>query len=206
MTRMKIVQTLHRLRIRGPFGELVQSLHEFPLPCRAPIVLACLAPAFIVPLPAAAQAPVPTPEVRGFTLERDTRETLLLGFAADLPGSGGRTRIGAYVACQRGDATLEAGLYFGGFPAGRPVQAAVRAASGKIERFGPVVRGGPRSGFHSPRIRNRAAALRFLRAGFATGALISNGHNSVWNRIPAAENARARKRLLACAGAPEGGK
>ena len=174
----------------------VQTLHQPPL-TMARVVLACLA--IFAPLPAAAQGPAP--EVREFAIQRDTPAELVFGFAADLHG--GRHRIGAYVACKRGDATLEAGLYFGAFPAGRSVQAAIRAASGAIERFGAVVRGGPRSGFHSPRIRNRAAARRFLRAAFATGALITNGHNSVWNRIPDAENTRARDKLLACAGIGE---
>ena len=37
-------------------------------------------------------------------------------------------------------------------------------------------------------------------AAFAHGALVSNGWRSVWNRIPAGENARARGDILECAG------
>ena len=93
-------------------------------------------------------------------------------------------------------------MSFGSVPSGKPVQAAVRTSDGRVERFGPVVRGGgPAAGFFDPKIVKRADALRFIDAAFAAGSLISNGHNSVWNRVGARENGEARTALRRCAGA-----
>jgi hypothetical protein len=60
--------------------------------------------------------------------------------------------------------------------------------------------GGALTGFHDPLLEERADVLRLLRAAFTEGALLSNGHNSAWNRIPSAENRRAREALERCAG------
>ena len=78
----------------------------------------------------------------------------------------------------------------------------MRTASGAVERFGPVVRLGPAHGFHDPHIVERADVLRLLGVAFSEGALISNGHNSIWNRIPEARNRAAREALAACARVP----
>lgn len=93
-------------------------------------------------------------------------------------------------------------LSFGSVPGGKRVQAAAGHPEGKVERFGPVMRGGgPAAGFHNPRITGREDVLRFINAAFVTGALVSNGHNSVWNRIGEPENREARTALRRCAGA-----
>ena len=163
------------------------------------IVLIAALATTLFPVAAPAQA-VPTPEATSFTLVRDTDTDLIYGFAEFLPGQSDH-RLGLYVHCVRSSRRLRAGMFFGAFPTGRPVQAAVRAGSGTVERFGRVLVGGPSTGFHDPLIEDRADVLRLLAAAFTEGALVSNGHNSVWNRIPAAENRRAREALERCAGA-----
>ena len=162
--------------------------------------IACIAAltATVDSVPAHADA-VPTPVATAFTVHQDTAAKLVYGFAEPLPGSGGH-RLGLYILCERPSGRLRAGVFFGAFPAGKPVQAAVRAGSGAVERFGPVVTGGPASGFHDPLLETRADVLRLLAAAFTEGALLSNGHNSVWNRIAASENRRAREALVRCAG------
>lgn len=141
---------------------------------------------------------VPTPEARAFNVVRDTEADLIYGFAEALAGQS--DRLGLYVHCDRASGRLRAGMFFGAFPAGKRVQAAVRAGDGTVERFGPVVVGGALTGFHDPLIEERSDVLRLLAAAFTEGALLSNGHNSVWNRIPPAENRRAREALERCAG------
>ena len=148
---------------------------------------------------AAAQA-TPTPQARAFAIVHDTPEALAYAFGEPLPG--GRDRIGVFVRCARPSGALDAGLFFGAFPEGVPVQAAVRTAAGTLERFGPVVRLGPAHGFHDPQIVERAEVLRLLGAAFSEGALLSNGHHSLWNRIPEADNRAAREALAACARVP----
>ena len=150
------------------------------------------------PVAAPAQT-VPTPEARAFNVVRDTEAVLIYGFAEAFAGQSVH-RLGVAVHCERARGRLRAGMFFGGFPAGKRVQAAVRAGDGTVERFGPVVVGGALTGFHDPLIEERADVLRLLRAAFTEGALLSNGHNSVWNRIPSAENRRAREALERCAG------
>ena len=142
--------------------------------------------------PAAAQ--IPTPEATALRTYIDDGNVLAIGFDAhpeSLP-----SRIGIVAVCEAGD--LQARMYFGGFPVGKPVQAAVRAPGGRILRLGPVVRAGPRSGFHDPVIDDDAMVRHVVDHAFRNGALASNGHNSIWNRIPDAENADARRRLLEC--------
>ena len=63
-----------------------------------------------------------------------------------------------------------------------------------------MVVGGPASGFHDPLVEERSDVLRLLAVAFTEGALPSNGHNSVWNRIPTSENRRAREAIERCAG------
>ncbi len=110
------------------------------------------------------------------------------------PGMNGS---GALVTC-RPDGTLRAALFFGFFPPGMPVQAAARQEDGTVSRYGPVVTGGAYSGFHSPLIEDQELARRIVGKVFRNGTLLSNGHNSVWNRIPEAANEEARNRLMRC--------
>ena len=144
-----------------------------------------------------AQGAEPTPEATAFNVVRDTDTELLYGFAAPLPGQS--ERLGMYVLCERAGGGLRAGMFFGVFPAGKPVQAAVRAGDGTVERFGPVLVGSPASGFHDPLVEERLDVLRLVGAAFTEGALLSNGHNSVWNRVPESENRRARAAIERCA-------
>ena len=82
-----------------------------------------------------------------------------------------------------------------------PEAAAMRVYvdDGRILRLGPVVRAGPRSGFHDPVVGDDETMRELVEHAFRNGALVSNGHNSLWNRIPEAENAEARRRILECA-------
>ena len=140
---------------------------------------------------------VETPEASTFALSRETADEVVFGFAAKLPGT--EERLGMYVRCERATGRLSAGLFFGTFPSGKPVQAAVRTRTGTVERFGPVVRGGARSGYHSPELTDAGEVRRLLASALSEGALVSNGHNSIWNRIPAHENQRARETIERCA-------
>lgn len=156
---------------------------------------ALLAPAAAFAAPAA--QPVPTPEVVEYNLAANTTEKLTVGFGVSLPDG---TRIGALVACLHATGQAELAMFFGPYPPSRPVQAAVRAPDGRIERFGGVERGSPRTGFHSPVFRDPSTVRRFINIALEPGSLISNGHNSVWHRVPAAQAAQARQALLSCAG------
>ena len=69
----------------------------------------------------------------------------------------------------------------------------MRTAEGTVERFGPVVSGGPESGFQSPRIVDTGEAERFADAAFRPGSLVSNGFRSFLNRAGA-----VREAFLAC--------
>ena len=140
---------------------------------------------------------VPTPQATRL-MERDSAEEVFIGFTAPLPGRS--ERLGMYVRCERPSGRLRAGMFFGAFPAGKPVQAAVRSGEAPVERFGPVVVGGPGSGFHDPLLVERGDVLRLVAVAFTEGALVSNGHNSIRNRISASENRRAREAVERCAG------
>ena len=144
-------------------------------------------------------ASVPTPEATSMNITLDDGATRARGFVVGLDGV--EWRIGVVIACDVATGRLEAHLAFGPFPADRPVQAAVLSIDGSVERFGSVVQTahGARSGFHSPVVEGRDEVLRLMAAAFSEGALISNGWRSVWNRIPAAGNARAQQDILKCA-------
>lgn len=167
------------------------------------LLLACSA------VPAAHAQQVATPEARSFAIRTDDGEYLTIAVAEPLTDSDTGPRIGFAVQCERASPAgargqagkLAAFLSFGTVPDGKPVQAAAGLAE-RVERFGPVVRGGgPAAGFHAPVIAERADALRFVDAAFVPGALVSNGHNSVRNRIGESENREARTALRRCAGA-----
>ena len=87
--------------------------------------------------------------------------------------------------------------FFGAFPHDRrSVQLAVRAAGGAVKRFGPVVKGGPEVGFHSPRIVDPAEAERSANLAFRQGALVSNGFRPFRNRASEARNRDAREAFV----------
>ena len=169
------------------------------------LLLAALAAGLAMACAAAAHAQsVATPEARSFAIRVEDGTHVVFGVAEPLPGSGGGLRIGFAVSCERATGKLEALMSFGSVPLGKRVQAAAGVPGGRLARFGPVVRGGgSAAGFHDPKIAGREDALRFIHAAFATGALVSNGHNSVWNRIEAQKNQEARTALCRCAGAGE---
>ena len=104
-------------------------------------------------------------------------------------GDGSVTVGLAAVCATEGPRQVEVTAFFGGFPRDRrPVQLVVRTADGMVLRFGPVVRGGPEAGFHSPRITDPAGAARFADAAFRPGSLVSNGHRSFRKRAGEARN------------------
>ena len=137
-----------------------------------------------------------TPEATGFEVWVDDAEHLIVGIVETVPGTD--EGVGFAILCERASRVLEGSMAFGSFPPGKRVQASVRAPSGRVERFGPVVVGGRASGFHVPVIDGKADVLRLMKAAMANGALISNGHNSVWNRIGRKRNVEAKTALVAC--------
>ena len=139
-----------------------------------------------------------TPEATSFEVWVADAEHLIVGIVETVPGTD--EGVGFAIRCVRASGALEGSMAFGFFPAGKRVQAAVRAPSGRVERFGPVVVGGRASGFHVPEVSGRSEVLRLMNAAMVEGALISNGHNSVWNRIDRGSNREARRALLKCAG------
>ena len=177
--------------VRARYCDGVLLVYIAPAALKGTGVVAC-------PVAASAQA-VPTLEATAFTVVHDTESELVYGFAEFLPGQHDH-RLGLYVHCERSSGRLRAGMGFGAFPAEKPVQAAVRAGDGTVERFGRVLVGGPLTGFHDPLIEDRVDVLRLLAVAFTEGALLSNGHNSVWNRISESENRRVREALVRCAG------
>ena len=161
------------------------------------VLAAALALAAVTPAGPAEAGPAPTLEATQILTLIDDAAQLAIGFAAPLPGM--PDRIGLAVVCGRAEGSLRAALFFGPFPDGKPVQAAVRDAAGKTARFGPVLRGSRRSGFHDPEVSERDDVLLLTRMAFTHGALLGNGHNAVWNRISESDNRDARRRLLDCA-------
>ena len=151
-----------------------------------------------------AGAEIPTPVAEAFTIDVTDETIVARGYALDLAAADEVYRVGAAAVCDPASQDLDLRLYFGPFPESKPVQAAVRTASGRIERFGPVVstEHGALSGFHSPHLTEPDDVVRFLEAAFTTGALVSNGHMSWWHQVPEAANEEARRALTACAGLP----
>lgn len=108
--------------------------------------------------------------------------------------------VGMALICDRSDnRNVMIDVYFGGFPRDRrPVQLAVRTADGAVERFGPVLRGGRESGFHSPRLVDGDEIRRFIRVALSPDALVSNGYRSFWNRVAENRNSEVREAFTAC--------
>lgn len=145
---------------------------------------------------------IPTPVAEAFMIDVTDEATVTRGYALDVESSEGVYRIGVVAKCERATQAVVVWLYFGPFPTSTPVQAAVRTADGRIERFGGVVamEHGPQSGFHSPYLTEAGDVRRFLEAAFTTGALVSNGHMSWWHQISSDANDEARRTLMACGG------
>lgn len=136
----------------------------------------------------------PTPELAAFEAV-EVADGLAYAMRGQVGESG--EHVGLVVLCHE---TVEAGAYFGSFP-GRhvPLQFAVRDAGGQVERFGPVLRAGPESGFHSPRLVDWPEVERFVRIALQPGSLVSNGYRSFWNRASEADNRRVLDEFLGCA-------
>lgn len=139
----------------------------------------------------------PTPEIARIEA-LDIPNSVAWAMRAELGISGFYVGL-AFVCATEGPRKLEATAFFSGFPADRrPVQLAVRTADGSVHRFGPVVRGGPEAGFHSPQLTDLEDAARFARVALLPGSLVSNGFRSFWNRASQASNRAVREAFLAC--------
>ena len=138
----------------------------------------------------------PTPRATALGIDIDASDRVAFAVVESLPGL--KDSIGFFVICAPLTGQLRAGFSFGPYPSGKPVQAEVRLADGRVERFGPVVRGGASSGSHSPRYSVPGDVVRLVESAFAHGSLVSNGHNSVWNDLGSDVNARVRRRISEC--------
>lgn len=162
------------------------------------VLRACLAVAMLV-LPLYVEADrARTPEARSFGVWENDAEHRIIGIVEPVPGT--EEWVGFVVRCVKATGALEGSMAFGFLPPGKRVQAAVRAPSGRVERFGPVVVGSRGSGFHAREVTGRSEVLRLMNVAMTDGALISNGHNSVWNRVGNAKNREARQAILVCSG------
>lgn len=145
--------------------------------------------------------PWPTPEIREITA-LGGQDTVAYAMRGALGDAGEYVGLAVFCALH-GPAEIEGTAFFGAFPgAHRPVQLAAGVPDGTVEHFGPVVRAGPESGFHSPQLRDPPAAERFVAAALQPGALISNGYRSFWNRASAPRNQQVREEFLACVHRP----
>ena len=144
-----------------------------------------------------AAPPWPTPEIT--QLDRlEAPHTVAYAMRGALGESGEYVGL-AFLCATRGPAEIEVTAFFGAFPGSHhPVQLAVRGPDGTVERFGPVVKAGPESGFHSPQFTTPPDAARFVSSALRSGALISNGYRSFWNRVSVARNRQVRDEFLAC--------
>ena len=148
--------------------------------------------------PVHADTTYPTPEITRIEAF-DVAGAVAWGMRGELGDTGHYVGLG--LLCKTdGSGAVEVTAYFGSFPGEHhPVQLVVRRADGTVGRFGPVVSGGPQSGFHSPRITAADEAERFVRLALAPGSLISNGWRSFWNRASEARNREVLTAFLDCA-------
>lgn len=157
--------------------------------------------AAVLALPGGAQAgeTFPTPEIARID-ELDIPGAAAWAMKGGLGNSGVTVGLAAVCATE-GPRRVEATEFFGAFPRDRrPVQLAVRLAEGAVERFGPMVSGGPEAGFHTPRIVDPGEAARFAGAAFRPGSLVSNGYRSFRNRAGEMRNRAVLKAFIACIG------
>jgi len=145
--------------------------------------------------------PWPTPEIREIAA-LGGQDTVAYAMRGPLGDSG--EYVGLAVLCAlHGPAEIEVTVFFGTFPgAAYPVQLAAGVPDKTVEHFGPVVRAGPESGFHSPQLRDPHDAERFVMVALQPGSLISNGYRSFWNRVSAPRNQQVREEFLACVHRP----
>lgn len=162
------------------------------------MVLALSALLALLPLVAHGERTWPTPEV---TRIESFAVPGVLAYAMRGEVGDSDQYVGLALTCgEHGTRAAEVTAHFGAFPGKHhPVQLAVGSADGKVERFGPVVAAGPESGLHSPRVTGLHEAERFARAALQTGALISNGYRSFWNRANPTRNREVLEAFLACA-------
>ena len=143
---------------------------------------------------AAAAAQAPTPRVSRLEVE-GAGDAQILVLRAPLPGTG--SFVGLAFMCAAGNPVLQVQLGF--FPPRpTPLQLAVRAADGAVERFGDVFIADASSGIHAPQLVDRAEVRRFLAAAFTPGALISNGYVSFFNDAGPLAGAELGRRLAGC--------
>ena len=64
------------------------------------------------------------------------------------------------------------------------------------EAPGPPAAAGASAGCRCQLIEDKARVRKAVQLVFRNGALLSNGHNSIWSRIPDADNALARERMM----------
>ena len=155
-------------------------------------VLACVA--------GAEEEVFPTPEIAAFE-ELEVGGTRSYVMRAEWRASG--HFVGMALVCAASDGTgTKVVTSFGSFPdSPRRVQLGVRGPDGKVSRFGRAfVSPGPTGGFHSPELLDRKDIERFARAAVQSGALVSNGYRSFWNRVSAVENDRVLTAFLSCVG------
>ena len=139
---------------------------------------------------------LPTPEVTGFQAVEVSDG---IGYVMRVKLGDIEEYVGLSLLC-RSSGKIEVRVYFGGFPNTRqPVQLAVRDAAGRVNRFGPVVRGGPEAGFHSPQITEPADVERFVNIALQAGSLVSNGYRSFWNRASVEDIRRVLEKFSSCA-------
>ena len=144
-----------------------------------------------------AAPPHPTPEITQIE-PLDHPQSVAYLMRAELGDTG--VILGLTVICAPHEpAALQVTAFFGAFPGPQhPVQLAVRRPDGTGEGFGPVVRAGPESGFHSPQLTTPQEVERFVTSAFQPGALISNGYRSFWNRASVQRNQQVREEVVAC--------
>ena len=155
--------------------------------------------AILLASPAATQTL--TPQAREIAYIQDDAKRLTIAVLYPFDQT---TNLGFAASCNKADGQLLVAFSFGAFPRNKYVQPAVALPDGSIERFGEPVTtaAGPNAGFHDPILQDPDDAHRALHAVFTFGALVSNGHNSIWNRVPADENRAALDRILACMNHP----
>lgn len=170
-----------------------------PLYFRPAATIAMVLPILAFPPGAAAQTPTiyATPEISQIE-EFKRPNAIVYAMRGELGRS--NTFVGmAFTCATRGPRNVQANAFFGSFPADRrPVQLAVRLPDGTGRAYGPAVRGGPESGFHSPLIRDPSRAEAFANAALRSGSLISNGYRSFRNRASKARNRQVREAFVTC--------
>lgn len=142
----------------------------------------------------AAQRPVP--QIRAFQRAPGPGGSVLHVLVG--PDRGVGWRLGMVFECRSGARPVIA-VFLGPFPADpRRLQLAVRGPDGVVERFGDVFVAAPGAGFNDTYLEASAEQRRFARAALRSGALVSNGYNSFYNRASAVNNRAVLDALARC--------